>query len=252
MTDEIYLLRHGKRVGPYPPGAIRSFLATRSISPEDLAWYEGLEDWMPVATLPILSEEAKPGRKPQTGIRERADPSPGPRLGSTRVARITEQNKMITGQHQLRRRSGAMGPLWVILGTILIVAAFLYVRSHFLHRSWSQEYGNALQTARDNNKLVVIFFTRPGTSPLSKKLESETFDQPEFRNFEAENLVMLTVNLDWPRYSDKEVRDIVQRFQVQSVPTLIVLNGQDEMLGRFGYREGGPPVWIAELGAFKP
>ena len=81
-----------------------------------------------------------------------------------------------------------MGPLWVIFGTALIVAAFLYVRSHYFRASWTEDH----------------------------------------------------------------VREIVKRFQVQSVPTVIVLNSQDEMLGRFGYKEGGPPVWIAELGVFKP
>jgi len=254
MTDEIYLLRHGKRVGPYPPGAIKSFLATRSISPEDLAWHDGLEDWVPVATLAVLAEGAKPTRKPLTVIRQRSDTSPVPRMVSTRVARITEQNKIITRQHEFRpkRRPVSQGPLWVALATLLVLGAFLYVRSHYIHRSWTNDYSAALQQARDQHKVIALFFTRPGTSTLCNKLEAEAFDQPEFRAFAAENLVMLPVNLDNPRYSEADVRELVRRFQIQSVPTIIVLNGQDEMLGRFSYKEGGASVWIAEFANFSP
>jgi len=252
MTDpEIYLMRHGKKVGPYTLGAVKAMLATKSISSHDSAWYEGLEGWMPVASLPLLAEQAKSERKPLTVIRTKSETSPVPKLVSTRVARITAQHKMISGEHHLRRRSDILGPLFAILGIVILIAGFFYVRNHWLRATWNDEYSQALQSATDENKLVFIYFTRSRTCGWCKKLDSETFDQPEFRGYAAKNLVMLKVDLDWPRYTSSEIQELDKRFQVDSVPLVVILSSQGEMLARFGYKEGGPSVWINELRNFK-
>lgn len=248
MTDpEIYLLRHGKRIGPYTIGAIKQMLATKSISSHDSAWYEGLEDWIPVASLPSLAEPAKSDRKSLTVIRSKTETSPVPKLVSTRVARITAQHKMISGEHHHRRLSNSLGPLFAVLGVVILIAGFFYVRNHWLRGSWNDQYSQALHAAADDNKLVFIYFTRSRTSTWCKKLDAETFDQSEFKDYASKNLEMLTVDLDWPRYSNKEIQDLGKRFRVDSVPLVVVLSSQGEILGRFGYKEGGPSVWIDEL-----
>jgi thiol-disulfide isomerase/thioredoxin len=252
MTDpEIYLIRNGKRVGPYTSGAVRSFLATSSISANDLAWHEGLEDWVPVAALLQMSTEAKTGRKPLTVVRNKSATGPVPNLVSTRVARISEQNRFITGEHSYRRPSRGSGPLFVVLGLALIVASFFYLKPHWMHASWSKQYGEALATARDTDKLILVYFTRSRTCGWCRRLDSETLSQPAFQEYAAQNLVILKVDLDRPNFSDRDLKDLNKRFNVKTVPTVIVLNAEDEMLARYGYKEGGPAAWIAELNNFK-
>lgn len=253
MTDpEIYLLRHGKRIGPYTLGAVKAMIATKSISPEELAWHEGLNDWMPVVSLPLLSGGSRPDRKPLTVVRSKSNTSPIPKLVSTRVARITQQNKMITGEHQYRRpRTGIFGMLWVLFGTTLVIVAFLYVRSQWIAQSWPRAYSQAIETARTEKKFAFIYFTRSTSDERCRKLQSEALGQPSFREYAQKNLVELEVDMDNLRYDEKEVREAIKRFKVERVPTILLFNPEGDMVARFGYREGGPDIWINEIEGFK-
>lgn len=253
MTDpEIYLLRHGKRIGPYTLGAVKAMIATKSIAPEELAWHEGLNDWMPVATLPLVAGPNRPDRKPLTVVRTKSGTSPIPQMVSTRVARITEQNKMISGMHpQPRPRTGVLGIFWVLFGTALVVTAFLYVRSQWIAKSWPRAYAQAIEAAKDEKKFVVIYFTRSSTDERSKKLQASALNHPSFREYALKNLVELTVDMDALRYDEKEIRSAIKQFKVERFPTILLINSEGDMLARFGYREGGPEVWIEEIEGFK-
>lgn len=48
---EIWIGRDGERHGPYKEDDVREWLRSGKISPEDLAWYEGLADWQPLSVL---------------------------------------------------------------------------------------------------------------------------------------------------------------------------------------------------------
>jgi protein disulfide-isomerase len=40
---------------------------------------------------------------------------------------------------------------------------------------------------------------------------------------------------------------LAQRYQIQSFPTIIVLNGAGQIVGELGYMKGGPDAFIAAL-----
>jgi hypothetical protein len=253
MTDpEIFLLRDGKRIGPYTLGSVKALLANKSISPQDLAWHEGLNDWMPVATLPLVAGQNRPDRKPLTVVRTKSGTSPIPQMVSTRVARITEQNKMISGMHpRPRPRTGILGIFWVFFGTALVITAFLYVRSQWIAKSWPRAYAQAIETAKEEKKFVFILFIRSTTDERSRKLQANALGRPPFRDYAQKNLVQLEVDMDSLRYDEKEIRSAIKRFKVEQFPTILLINGEGDMLARFGYREGGPEVWIEEIEGFK-
>ena len=48
---EIWIGRDGERHGPYKEDDVREWLRSGKVSPEDLAWYEGLADWQPLSVL---------------------------------------------------------------------------------------------------------------------------------------------------------------------------------------------------------
>ena len=47
----IYVMRGKKRLGPYSPATIRSYLDSAKLLPTDVAWFEGLEQWRPLSEL---------------------------------------------------------------------------------------------------------------------------------------------------------------------------------------------------------
>lgn len=58
---EIWIGRDGERHGPYKEDDVRAWLRSGQLSPQDLAWREGLADWQPLSVLyPEVSKEVPP------------------------------------------------------------------------------------------------------------------------------------------------------------------------------------------------
>jgi hypothetical protein len=51
MAPTIYIHKDGQQIGPFTEKEMRSHWANGSIGPDDLAWYEGLPDWVYVKEL---------------------------------------------------------------------------------------------------------------------------------------------------------------------------------------------------------
>ncbi|MFT4638869.1 MAG: hypothetical protein ACI8T1_002192 [Verrucomicrobiales bacterium] len=67
---QIQILQEGEQFGPYSKPQIESYLWDGTIKRDDLAWYEGLKDWIPVwqvMGMPNLSqvEEIVPEPEPE-------------------------------------------------------------------------------------------------------------------------------------------------------------------------------------------
>ena len=46
---DLYVVRGGKRFGPYTEVAARNYLAVGRIQPDDLCWRPGMDTWLPVS-----------------------------------------------------------------------------------------------------------------------------------------------------------------------------------------------------------
>jgi hypothetical protein len=57
---QFYIHRNGQKIGPYTPDEVRSSLAAGSVQPNDLAWHEGAEDWLPLTSIPGLGSDGPP------------------------------------------------------------------------------------------------------------------------------------------------------------------------------------------------
>ena len=76
-----YYAKNGTQQGPLPTEDMKSRIAMEEISPTDLAWCEGMADWMPVGTIAALKVEAPPARVdmlPSPGASRGDGPTPTP------------------------------------------------------------------------------------------------------------------------------------------------------------------------------
>jgi len=82
-------------------------------------------------------------------------------------------------------------------------------------------------------------------------LEREVFSKPQFKEYASKNLVLIEVDFPKVKKLSDAVRKqnvrLAQRYQVQGFPTIIVLNGDGQVVGELGYVKGGPTAFIAEL-----
>jgi len=117
--------------------------------------------------------------------------------------------------------------------------------------SWVTDYKKAQEDARAGKKLMLLEFTGSDWCGWCMKLDKEVFSTPEFQSFASRNLVL--VKLDFPRRKPqtealrKQNEQLAQKYGIQGFPTIIVLNGQGEKVGEFGYMEGGPSPFLAKL-----
>jgi hypothetical protein len=81
---QIYVTRDGQRLGPYSLQEINERLGNAAISPSDLAWYQGINDWVPLSSVPGIATTPPP-YPPDTGpLVPGMPPSPAP--GSPPIA----------------------------------------------------------------------------------------------------------------------------------------------------------------------
>ena len=51
LPTEIYLTREGQQYGPYTLEQLKASLGDGTVAPGDLAWHEGITDWVPLSTI---------------------------------------------------------------------------------------------------------------------------------------------------------------------------------------------------------
>lgn len=117
--------------------------------------------------------------------------------------------------------------------------------------TWIDNWEKAIQTALAEDKLILVNFTGSDWCGWCIKLAKEVFDHNEFKDYAKENLVML--KLDFPRsipQSDElknQNRRLQNQFGIRGYPTILLVNGAGEEVGRTGYQPGGPVAYIEHL-----
>jgi thioredoxin-related protein len=116
---------------------------------------------------------------------------------------------------------------------------------------WITSYEQGQQEAKANNKLVLLDFTGSDWCGWCKLLDREVFSKPQFKEYASRNLVLVEVDFPKSKTMSDAIRiqnvQLAQRYQVQNFPTIIVLNGDGQIVGALGYMKGGPDAFIAVL-----
>ena len=116
---------------------------------------------------------------------------------------------------------------------------------------WITSFEQGQQEAKANRKLMLLDFTGSDWCGWCKLLDKEVFSQPEFKEYARKNLVL--VEVDFPRQKEISRATMAQnerlaiKYQVQGFPTIIVLNEDGKKVAVFGYMQGGPEAFIAQL-----
>ena len=116
---------------------------------------------------------------------------------------------------------------------------------------WLTNYEQGQQEAQANHKLILLDFTGSDWCGWCKLLDQEVFSKPQFKEYASKNLVLVEIDFPKRKKMSEEARaqnlQLAYRYQVQGFPTIVVLDGDGKKVGEFGYMEGGPAVFIAQL-----
>lgn len=131
---------------------------------------------------------------------------------------------------------------------ILLGAALTHTASA---ATWLSDLNSAQAQARNENKLILVYFTGSDWCGWCIKLKNEVFTKPEFKTFADQNLALLEI--DFPRQKSipagvrKTNGALADKYKVAGYPTAHLLTAEGKSLGHVGYVAGGPNAFIAKL-----
>lgn len=115
---------------------------------------------------------------------------------------------------------------------------------------------DVLQQARQSRKPVLVAFLGMDWSVACKRLHREVLQSPEFRKFAEDHLLYWPVNARRkPPLVKKEratLQSLVIHFDIQSYPTLILLDPDGNERFRHGYRDFTATEYVDLLRAILP
>ncbi|MES2345595.1 MAG: thioredoxin family protein [Chlamydiota bacterium] len=111
----------------------------------------------------------------------------------------------------------------IILGFFVSVNVFLSAAV------WNENYEEALVSSKESNKPLVLAFLEKEGCPWSQKLYAEVLSQPQFLE-DLDPFILVKIEL-----SQMGSSFFKEKYQIQEVPSLIVLSSLGEEMARVGY-----------------
>ena len=116
---------------------------------------------------------------------------------------------------------------------------------------WLTRFGEAQETARKENKAILVNFTGSDWCPWCVRLHDEVLTQKPFLDYAAKNLVLLIV--DFPRRKTQTAEQkqanqaLARKYGIQGFPTVLLLDANGSVIARTGYRRGGAESYAEHL-----
>lgn len=116
---------------------------------------------------------------------------------------------------------------------------------------WTSDYDAALKQSAKEGRPVLLDFTGSDWCIWCHRLDAEIFDQPAFREYAKQSLIL--VEVDFPQHKKLSKELITQNFSLQAefhvegYPTIVVVDSKGKELGRLGYMEGGAKTFVRSL-----
>ena len=136
----------------------------------------------------------------------------------------------------------------LLLFALLFLAAGLSTGRAF---EWRTDLAQAAADARQNQRAILLNFSGSDWCGWCKRLDAEVFSQAAFQEFARSNLVAILA--DFPRRTAQDDalkaqnERLMQHFQIQGFPTLLLFTPEGELIGQLGYQPGGPAAFIQAI-----
>jgi len=122
--------------------------------------------------------------------------------------------------------------------------------------TWLTDLAQAKAQAKAEHKLVLLNFTGSDWCPYCIKLDKQVLQSSEFADYATANLVLVLVDFPHSKPQPESVKKaneaLLDKFDVTTYPTLVVLKDTGKKLGKIeGYDGSGPTHLLAKLEKWK-
>ena len=117
--------------------------------------------------------------------------------------------------------------------------------------TWMTDFAAAKIKAAAEQKPLLLDFTGSDWCGWCIKLDKEVFSQKAFKEFAADNLVL--VELDFPRGKEQseelkaQNKALAEKYKIRGFPTIMVLSPEGKLIEKTGYLRGGPEAYVEHI-----
>ena len=116
---------------------------------------------------------------------------------------------------------------------------------------WSEDFAKCQELAQKSGKPIFALFTGSDWCIWCKRLEGEVLSQKAFLDYAASDLILFKA--DFPQ-SIKQIaelkqqnQNLQQKYGIRGYPTVLLLDEKGTVIGKTGYRKGGPDDYVKNL-----
>ncbi|AKA34194.1 thioredoxin family protein [Flagellimonas lutaonensis] len=139
----------------------------------------------------------------------------------------------------------------------LLAILFFIASVPLLGQDWKPSFSDALKTAKEENKPLILVFTGSDWCAPCIKLDKKIWKSEAFRNYSAEHYVLYKA--DFPRKKSNKLeaaltaenQKLTEKYNPNGFfPLVVVLDNSQNVLGVTGYKNIAPADYIALLNGF--
>jgi thioredoxin-related protein len=133
-----------------------------------------------------------------------------------------------------------------------LFAVFSTVRAE--ESIWTTDFEAAKAKAKEEKKLLFVYFTGSDWCTWCKRLDKEVFDEEKFKTETQKSYIM--VELDYPHNKklplalETQNHMLQDHYKIHGWPTIIITDTEGKPIARTGYRAGGPEKYLEHLDEF--
>ena len=117
--------------------------------------------------------------------------------------------------------------------------------------NWLTDLSEVQAKAKEEGKPILMDFTGSDWCGWCIKLKKEVFSKPAFIDYANEHLILMTIDFPNRIQQEKSLKDqnntLLDTYGVKSFPTIILVDVEGKVLGKTGYRRGGPESFVEHL-----
>lgn len=141
--------------------------------------------------------------------------------------------------------------------SILILLFLTGQLSLVYSQNWELDFNNALKTAQDSNKTIILVFSGSDWCAPCIKLEKKIWVSDTFQNYAKDHFVM--VRADFPRRKANKLPEeqeeknaaLAEKYNTKGYfPLVVIFDKSGKVLGKTGYKKLSPKEYIEHLNSF--
>jgi protein disulfide-isomerase len=105
---------------------------------------------------------------------------------------------------------------------------------------WTTDFDTAMDTAKADRLPLYLYFTGSTWCIWCKKMDREIHNQDAFRQKTVGKFHFVKIDLPAGAQPNEKVKNLVDSYHIQGVPTVIILSPDGKELSRFRYQPISP------------